>query len=84
MAKAKTATVTEAPEAAAPEAWASPYDQALDQINGVADDEFRNALIDTLILAHVRRQKGFDDPAGPLAMKLRQIPARHCRSSPPK
>jgi hypothetical protein len=50
---------------------ASAYDRALSLIRQVDDVDFRRALIDALIVEHVKRAQGFDDPAGALAMKLR-------------
>jgi hypothetical protein len=39
------------------------YKQALGQIGGVADEGYRNALTEALILHHVHHLQGYADPA---------------------
>lgn len=45
----------------------SDYDSAVDAILQIADDGYRNAAIEAVILHRVRQEKGFNDPGGPLA-----------------
>jgi hypothetical protein len=48
-----------------------PYNAALALIRQIDDDGYRRAATEAIILERVRREKGFSDPAGELAMRLR-------------
>jgi hypothetical protein len=38
----------------------------------IEDPDYRQAVIEALIRARVRREQGLDDPGGQLAMRLRR------------
>jgi hypothetical protein len=48
------------------------YYATLDLILQIDDDQYREGAIEGLIQARVRREQGFNDPGGPLAMRLRR------------
>ncbi len=72
------ATEVETPTIVAPAKKISAYDVALSAIQQLSHgddwriDAYRAALIEALILTHVRAETGRNDPAGELAMRLRR------------
>jgi hypothetical protein len=48
------------------------YDQAVQMVRQIEDQDYRAALVETLIAARVKRELGYEHPSGDLAMQLRR------------
>jgi hypothetical protein len=51
---------------------AAPFNEAIAWISQIADEGHRAAAVEAAILLRVRAERGFNDPAGELAMRLRR------------
>ena len=48
------------------------YDSAMELVRQIGDDGYFSAAKEALILECVRRQRGYSDPGGELAQRLRR------------